>query len=77
MAVQRIKPAKPQAVLSAIVGLGMLGFAIYAIAKGDANPAFIALWVVALIGIVGFNLWAAFAKDGHTYSITSSSSDDR
>lgn len=73
MAVQRVKPAKPQAVLSAVVGVGMLIVGIVGIAKGDVNPAFIVLWIVALIGIVGFNLWAAFAKDGHTYTISSSS----
>ncbi len=71
MAIQRVKPAKPMAVLSAVVGLGMLGFGIYSLANG-ANPAFMALWIVALLGIVGFNLWAAFAKDGHTYSTTAS-----
>jgi uncharacterized membrane protein len=71
MAVQRVKPAKPAAVLSAVVGVGMLIFGIVMLVQG-ANPAFMALWIVALVGIVGFNLWAAFARDGHTYSITSS-----
>lgn len=69
MAIRRIRPAKPQAVLTAVVGVGMLAVGIGVIAKGDAPVGFIALWIVALVGIVGFNLWAAFAKNGHTYSV--------
>lgn len=71
----RVRPSKPVAVLSAVVGLGILGFGLAAMSSGDedVNPAFMVFWVLVCLGIVGFNLWAAFARGGHTYSI----SDDR
>lgn len=70
----RIRPSKPMAVFGALVGVAMLVVGLTSMSKADDPPVpFMVLWVVVLLGIVGFNLWAAFARGGHTYSIT----DDR
>jgi hypothetical protein len=59
------------AVLSAVGGAVILIIGIVAFVAGDEDvPAgFLALWVAFGLAIVGFNLWAAFGKGGHIYSV--------
>ena len=66
----RVKPSKPVAIFSALVGVAMLVFGI--VQFHGHNSAFLALWCVMLVGIVGLNLWSAFAKNGSTETITTS-----
>lgn len=62
----RMKPSKPAAVFMTVfaLGVGAVGLIAMTSGEGDANPAFMALWFVMLAGIIGFNLWSAFSKDG-------------
>ncbi|MCU1623752.1 MAG: hypothetical protein JWL79_2597 [Frankiales bacterium] len=59
------KPSKPAAVLSVLIGAGMLIFAITAFdtSKGSTT-GFLIFWCVALVAIVGMNVWAAFSPNG-------------
>jgi hypothetical protein len=57
----RIRPSKPAAVFGAIVGVAMI---VFAVVQFDLSKPFMWLWVAVCAGIVGFNLWAAFAKRG-------------
>lgn len=68
---RRIRPSKPMAVFGAVAGAAILIFGVVSFALGDSDmPAgFLALWVVFGLGIIGFNLWSAFGKGGHTYTL--------
>jgi hypothetical protein len=66
------RPSKPAAVFGAIVGAGMIAFALSSFENGGA---FLIFWCAIVIGISGLNLWAAFSKNGSLYSATSD--DDR
>jgi hypothetical protein len=68
---RRIRPAKPMAVMSAVAGVVILTIGIVAFVAGDEDlpVGFLALWVALGVAIVGFNLWAAFGKGGHIYSV--------
>lgn len=70
----RIRPSKPMAVFGAIVGVAILAFGISAAARSeDTSIAFMGLWVVVGVGIIGMNLWAAFGRNGATHTIDSDS----
>ncbi|WP_410581113.1 hypothetical protein [Amycolatopsis sp. lyj-108] len=62
MATYRVKPSKPFAVFGALVGVAMLVF-VFVNGVGR-NSGFLWLWAAVCVGIVGFNLWAAFSKRG-------------
>lgn len=62
----RYKPSRPVAVLTALVGIGMLAFALTSM--GGANVAFLVFWCVVVVAVVGLNLWAAFARNGSLYT---------
>ncbi len=64
----RIKLSKPMAVLSAVMGVGMI---IFALLNDDLNKngGFLAFWIFAVIAIVAFNLWSAFANNGSVYNV--------
>ncbi|KFU80242.1 hypothetical protein SAMN04489729_7939 [Amycolatopsis lurida] len=60
----KVKPSKPVAVFSAVGGLAVLVFVLVnGIGRGNG---FIWLWAALCVGVVGFNLWAAFSKRGAT-----------
>jgi hypothetical protein len=63
----RYKPSKPAAIFGALVGVGMLVFAITSFHHGSA---FLVFWCAVVVGIIGFNLWAAFSPRGSLYEIT-------
>ncbi|NHC15032.1 hypothetical protein [Motilibacter deserti] len=61
----RYRPSKPAAVLSAVVGVGMLVFGISTFHdEGGSAVGFLVFWCAVVAGIVGLNLWSAFAKNG-------------
>jgi hypothetical protein len=62
-----IKPSKPVAVLSAVVGVAMLVVALTSIRK---STPFLILWIAIIVAIVGFNLWSAFSSGGSLYSVS-------
>ncbi|MEU3768078.1 hypothetical protein AB0E55_23755 [Amycolatopsis keratiniphila] len=55
MASYRVKPSKPVAILVVVFVNGI-----------GRHSGFIWLWAAACVAIVGFNLWAAFSKNGAT-----------
>jgi hypothetical protein len=61
MLVYRIKPSKPSAVFGAVVGVAMI---IFVLVRFPLSEPFIWLWLAVAVGVVGFSLWAAFAKRG-------------
>jgi hypothetical protein len=65
----RYKPSKPVAVFGAVFGAAILVFGLVRMLDGGAardggGVAFLILWCVAGVAIIGFNLWAAFSKRG-------------
>lgn len=59
----RYKPSKPLAAFQILVGIAMLAFGITRFAQHGFN-AFLVLWCVVLVGIVGLNAWAGFSRNG-------------
>ncbi|MBB5957428.1 hypothetical protein FHS29_004023 [Saccharothrix tamanrassetensis] len=59
----RIRPSKPAAVFGAVAGLAIV---VFVLLKFPKDNGFIWLWAAIGLGILGFNLWAAFAKRGAT-----------
>jgi hypothetical protein len=64
----RLRPSKPMAILGAILGVAMV---VFGLVQFGGRGGFIWLWAVFGIAIVGFNLWAAFAKRGATHVVES------
>lgn len=62
----RVKPSKPVAVFGAVFGLAIV---IVGAFSSHGNAAGLALFIVAGLAIVSFNLWAAFSKNGSTETI--------
>ncbi|MDX3190126.1 hypothetical protein PV458_17100 [Streptomyces sp. MN03-5084-2B] len=63
----RVKPSKPVAVFGAIFGVAIL---VFGFVNSNKSGGFIWLWLIAGVAIVGFNLWAAFSKNGATEVIS-------
>jgi ABC-type transport system involved in cytochrome c biogenesis permease subunit len=57
----RFKPSKPVALFSTLVALLILVLGVTSMHK--VSP-FAVVWMVVLVGIVLFNLWAAFSPRG-------------
>ncbi len=75
MSSYRYKPSKPAAVLSVVFGAAILVFGAVRMLDGGAaregaGVAFLVLWCLAGVAIVGFNLWAAFARNGSVAMFT-------
>ncbi|WP_324277716.1 hypothetical protein [Blastococcus brunescens] len=69
MSTYRYKPSKPLAVFGAVFGAAIGGVRARPHAGRRRSPgrrglAFLVLWCVAGLAIIGFNLWAAFARNG-------------
>lgn len=64
----RIRPSKPVALGSIPVGIAMIVFAVISMTgKHHTNYAFLAVWIVLVVAIIGYNLWAAFSRHGYVY----------
>jgi len=60
-----IKPSKPLAVLVAVMGLCMIGFA----ASSFPDDGVVLFFCLAVVAVVGLWLWAAFAPGGSFWSV--------
>jgi hypothetical protein len=65
----RYKPSRPVAVFGAVFGSALLVFGIVSMLNSEdglegGGAAFLVLWCVAGVAIIGLNLWAAFSKKG-------------
>lgn len=65
----RVRPAKPVAVTSALVGVGALVYGIARFVQADRFSWFLVLLTIFGVSVIGFNLWAAFAKKGNVYRL--------
>ena len=67
----RVRPSKPMALFGAVGGILILVFGIVMMVtkSNDIPVAFLVLWVVIGVGIVSFNLWSAFGKNGHIQTL--------
>lgn len=63
---QRIRPSRPMAVFGAVFGLAIL---IFGAVKMNGAGGFFWLWLAGGLGIIAFNLWAAFSKKGATHVV--------
>jgi ABC-type transport system involved in cytochrome c biogenesis permease subunit len=70
----RFKPSKPAALFSTLVAAVILALGITSMHRFSA---FGAVWVVVLVGIVLFNLWAAFSPRGSMGSMYTVERPDR
>ncbi|MFI9008242.1 hypothetical protein ACIGNX_13535 [Actinosynnema sp. NPDC053489] len=59
----RIRPSKPAAVFGTVVGVALL---VFGLLNFPLDRPFFWLWFAVGLGIVVFNLWAAFGKNGAT-----------
>lgn len=69
MSSYRYEPSRPAAVFSGVLGAAILVFGVVRMLDGGAardggGVAFLVLWCLAGVAIVGFHLWAAFARNG-------------
>jgi hypothetical protein len=62
----RMRPSKPQAVFTALVGVAIIVFGVTTV---HGNTAFMILWCAVGVGIIGMNLWAAFSPRGGLYRV--------
>jgi hypothetical protein len=60
----------PVAVVSELIGVGMLVFGIAGFRGADGSgQAFLVFWCLALVAIIGLNLWAASSTRGSIATI--------
>lgn len=59
----RYKPSKPVAVIGALLGVGMIVFALTS-ERGSGGSASLAFWCLGVVAISALNLWAAFSPRG-------------
>ena len=64
MANYRVKPTKPAAIFTAVVGVAIVIFGIVSVGNKPNGHGFIWLWAVVGLAIVGFGLWSAFSSRG-------------
>jgi len=71
MTTYRVRPSKPVAIFGAVFGVVILVVGIVAMGLGGKNGWFMWVWLALGIGIIVFNLWSAFGKNGHVQTLTS------
>ncbi|MEU4741989.1 hypothetical protein AB0G02_16210 [Actinosynnema sp. NPDC023658] len=59
----RIRPSKPAAIFGAVVGVAIL---VFGLLNFPLDRPFIWLWSAVGVGVIAFNLWAAFSRNGAT-----------
>ena len=70
MSTMRDKPSKPSAILTVVIGIGMIVFAATQFADATGGTlAFFVFWCAAAVASIGFTVWAAFAKKGSVADI--------
>jgi ABC-type transport system involved in cytochrome c biogenesis permease subunit len=62
----RLKPTRPGALFATLVSIAIL---IVGVTSFRGFSPIEAVWVVVLVGVVAFNLWAAFAPRGGLYTL--------
>ena len=69
MATYRVRPSKQQAVFTAVgaVAIGVVG-TVMMVSSGKVTW-FLGLWLLFVVGIAGFSLWSAFARNGHIQTL--------
>ena len=77
----RYKPSKPVAILGAVFGAAIVVFGLVSMLNSDkgldgGGAAFLALWCVAGVAIIGVNLWAAFSEKGQLATFSRVPDDD-
>ena len=70
----RSRPSRGISIFTVVVGIGMLIFGISMAGKsgfggGGPGGGFMALWVLVLIGIIGYHIYNAASGKGYTESI--------
>lgn len=64
-----IRPSKPAAIFGACFGVALIVWGAVQLAGTD-NHGFLILWILAGVGIIAFNLWAAFSRRGAVEQVT-------
>jgi hypothetical protein len=66
----RIKPSKGLMAVTTPIALLILAFGVVTMVRSHhPNYAFLAVWLVVGLAMLGFNLWAAFSKRGSLYQV--------
>ena len=75
MPTYRVRPSKPVAIFGALAGVVILVVGFVMMGTSGKGGWFIWVWLAFGIAIIGFNLWAAFAKRGSIQTITTDGED--
>ena len=69
----RSRPSRGMSIFTILVGIGMLVFALSMVGESGSGRgpggAFFALWVLVLLGIIGYHFYNAATGKGYTESI--------
>ncbi|MBA8792484.1 hypothetical protein FHX74_000078 [Friedmanniella endophytica] len=70
MPTYRVRPSKPVALITSVLGVAIVAFGVYSMVHRGQMHGFAYLWLVFGVVIIGFNLWSAFSSRGGTQVIT-------
>jgi hypothetical protein len=60
-----VRPSKTLSLLTALVGIGMIGCVVlFFFSPVLAIVAFVGVWLLTVLGIVGYHVMNAFSSDG-------------
>jgi hypothetical protein len=68
-----VRPSRPAAVLTLIIGAGVL---VFGLANAQTFTPFLIFWALALVAIIAFNVWSAFSSNGAAYTIRPRTDDE-